>query len=105
MLQELTCKFRLITVRKAVAIPYVIALILGLIVIAILAYWFINQSGKATNVGTSAECQAKAFSYCVQWQVKGDGTGPTFNWDKCSKEEAGYKDKKDKCKELGIEIK
>jgi len=71
MLQELTSKFQLITVRKAVAIPYVIALILGLIVIAILAYWFISQSGKTTNVGTSAECQAKAFSFCVQWQVKG----------------------------------
>mgnify|MGYP001579780828 CR=1 FL=1 len=90
---------------KAVAIPYVIALIFGVIVISILAYWIINQSGKTSAAGSSAECQAKAFSYCVQWQVKGGDAGPTFNWDKCSSEEADYKDKKDKCKELGVEIK
>lgn len=53
---------------KAVAIPYVIALILGVIVIGILAYWFVSQSNKTTNVGASTECQGRVFSYCIQWQ-------------------------------------
>ena len=81
--------------NKAVAIPYVIALILGLIAIVILAYWFISQSGKTTNVGTGAECQAKLFSYCVQWQVKDGSDGPQFDWGKCTP----VVNSKPKCKE------
>lgn len=54
--------------RKAVAIPYVIALVLGVIVIATLAYWLISQAGKTTDTGSSVECKAKTFSFCVTWQ-------------------------------------
>jgi len=54
--------------KKAVAIPYVIALILGVVVIGLLGYWFVSQGGKTVGEGDKAECQAKIFSYCVQWQ-------------------------------------
>ena len=53
---------------KAVAIPYIIAILLGVAVIGLIGYWLISQGGKAVSTGTSAECQAKQFSYCVQWQ-------------------------------------
>lgn len=88
--------------RKAIAIPYVIALILGVIAIGILAYWFISQSSKTTAAGISTECQAKRFSYCVQWQGSGGVFKPTkfTNWGNCpiiadDSEEA-------ECKNLGI---
>lgn len=55
--------------KKAVAIPYVIALIFGVIVIAVLAYWLVNQSSKTTTVGSTAECQARQSTYCQQWKA------------------------------------
>ena len=88
--------------KKAVAIPYVIALILGVIVIGILAYWLINQSSKSSTGGFQAECQAKLFSFCNQWLIKGGK--PTdkpqgFGWDKCSAKETPTD-----CKIIGIEV-
>lgn len=100
MLQELISKSQLIVVRKAVAIPYVIALILGIIAIGILAYWFINQSGKTTSGGLQAECQAKLFTYCNQWLLKGGKpSSGSFNWDKCPPKESV-----NDCKNIGIEV-
>lgn len=88
--------------RKAVAIPYVIALILGLIAIGILAYWFINQSSKTTSTGSNVECQAKIFSFCNQWLLnggKGTNKPTTFDWGKCTKKESS-----NACKDVGIEV-
>ena len=85
---------------KAVAIPYVIALILGVIAIGILAYWLINQSSKATTGGFQAQCQAKLFSFCNQWLIKGGKTAdkPPFVWGNCP-----AKNSPD-CKSIGIEV-
>ncbi|MBI2005326.1 MAG: hypothetical protein HYS80_01015 [Candidatus Aenigmarchaeota archaeon] len=49
---------------KGVAIPYVIALILGVVVIGILGYWFVSYGGSAIGTGTQAECDASDFNYC-----------------------------------------
>jgi len=49
---------------KAVAIPYVIALVLGIVVIGLLGYWFVFQGGKTIMSGKQAECDAMKFSYC-----------------------------------------
>lgn len=93
---------------KAVAIPYVIALILGVIVIAILVYWFINQAGKTTTVGTSAECQAKEFSYCVQWQNNDKDCDDTKNPTKIPSttisgcDLKGDKPQKSDCEKIGL---
>ncbi len=89
---------------KAVAIPYVIALILGIMVVGILAYWLINQAGKTTAQGASAECQGKIFSYCLAWDAQGkkcsDGQPSSFDWgNKCTKPSDF---KIDNCKSLGI---
>ncbi|MBI1978652.1 MAG: hypothetical protein HYS62_01160 [Candidatus Aenigmarchaeota archaeon] len=59
--------------KKAVAIPYVIALILGIIVVGILGYWFVSQGGKTIGSGSAAECETLKFNYCkgfVQWDTK-----------------------------------
>lgn len=51
--------------KKAVAIPYVIALIIGVIVVAVLAYWFIVASGKGGTIGVTAECRARMLDMCL----------------------------------------
>ena len=50
---------------RGVAIPYIIALIIGVIVIAVLGYWFISSGGKGSNIGTEAECTARKTEYCA----------------------------------------
>ena len=51
--------------KKAVAIPYVIALIIGVIVVTVLAYWFVSSAGKGTGVGKEAECTARKAEWCI----------------------------------------
>ena len=51
--------------RKAVATPYIIALIIGVIVVAVLAYWFISSGGKGATIGKEAECTARKAEYCA----------------------------------------
>lgn len=49
---------------KAVVVPYVIALVFGIMVIGVIGYWFVNQGGKTISTGSKTECDAVAFSYC-----------------------------------------
>jgi hypothetical protein len=51
--------------RKAVAIPYIIALIIGIVVVAVLAYWLISSGGKGSDVGKEAECTARKTEFCA----------------------------------------
>ncbi len=53
--------------RKAVAIPYIIALVLGVIIIALVGYFLFGQFGKTSTVGKDAECQSKLLQYCMKW--------------------------------------
>lgn len=53
---------------RAVAIPYVIALILGVVVVSLIGYWFVAQGGKTVGAGTKAECDAKIQIYCQKWK-------------------------------------
>lgn len=51
--------------KGALPIPYIITLILGVIVVALLAYWFVNSGGKGTNIGKEAECTARKTEFCA----------------------------------------
>lgn len=51
--------------KAAMPIPYIIALIIGVIVVAVLAYWFISSGGKGTSIGKEAECTARKAEYCA----------------------------------------
>ncbi len=57
--------------RKAVAVPYVIALILGVAVIALIGIWVVMSGGKLGKQSLETQCQAKALEICI----KQDGTG------------------------------
>lgn len=51
--------------KGALPIPYIIALILGVIVVGVLAYWFISTAIKGGKTGESAECTAKRVEFCT----------------------------------------
>jgi len=62
-------------VRKgAVPVPYIIALILGIIVVGLLAYWFFILGGKIPGITTEQWCNERKFSFCTQWSECGYGT-------------------------------
>src|SRR3989344_3883831 len=83
---------------KAVAIPYIIALILGVIIIGLLGYWLVSQGSKTISTGEQTECTAKQSNYCNVYQVSGFKIEPGgFTWTNCQKPTA------DSCKSvLGI---
>ena len=65
--------------KGAVPIPYIIALLLGIAVVAIIGYWFFvlgGQWGGETNLQT---CNTRAYTYCASWAATGysnDGEVP-----------------------------
>ncbi len=83
---------------KAVAIPYIIALVLGVVVIGLLGYWLVLQSGKTISGGITTECDA----LCVAWRNSGFNLKP-IGINKCPEyaEEDGIIVCKDK---LGCEF-
>ncbi len=56
---------------KAVAVPYVIALILGIIVVAVIGYWFFVVAGGGGGQLSQTQCQANYINYCTQWSAVG----------------------------------
>lgn len=65
----------MIIMRKAaMPIPYIITLIIGVLVVAVLAYWFISSGGKASGIGKEAECTARKGEFCA--------TQSESNWGK-----------------------
>lgn len=86
---------------KGVAIPYVIALVLGIVVIGLIGYWFISQGGKTIVTGSKAECDTKTASYCLAWKNSFPNK-PQWNADpKC---EDKSEPTENKCSDLGISI-
>ncbi len=51
--------------KKGVAIPYIIALIIGVIVVAIIGYWLISSGGTGNCVTKEGECNARIFAWCT----------------------------------------
>lgn len=51
--------------KAAMPVPYIIALIIGVIVVAVLAYWFVSSGGKGTKIGIEAECTARKLEFCA----------------------------------------
>ncbi|MCD6402858.1 MAG: hypothetical protein J7K98_00840 [Candidatus Aenigmarchaeota archaeon] len=52
-------------------IPYLIAIIIGIIVIAVLVYMFVTKTGIFSGFTGEQECKAKAQAYCMEWSLHG----------------------------------
>lgn len=63
--------------KGSIPIPYIIALLLGIGVVAILGYWFFVVGGQWTGTATETSCRDKAIVYCTKWQLNGYGTTAT----------------------------
>ena len=57
--------------KGAVPIPYIIALLLGIAVVAIIGYWFFVLSGQTGGELTFADCKTRATTYCAEWSQAG----------------------------------
>jgi len=83
---------------KGVAVPYIIALILGMAAVALLGYWFFVLGGRIGGESITAECQAKQIPFCNAWKAtryasKPPSSGFDFN-DRCPEPTI------DRCKDL-----
>jgi len=70
--------------KGEVPIAYIIALILGIAVVALLGYWFfVMQSGGSSELNAE-QCRARAYEYCRTWernQYSGaDADIPNVGW-------------------------
>ncbi len=60
--------------KKGIAVPYIIALILGIVVVALLGYWFFILGGTFTGRASITECQTKLSTYCAAFAASGYDT-------------------------------
>jgi hypothetical protein len=56
--------------KGEIPVPYIVALILALIVIAIIAYMFFTRTGPFSNAADASVCKSKEHQYCFEWGVK-----------------------------------
>ena len=49
---------------KAVAVPYLLAIIIMVIVLAIIGYWFVNKYLKTSDVVSEAFCRGRILQFC-----------------------------------------
>lgn len=66
---------------KGVAIPYIIAIIFGVVVLAIIGYWFFVMGGKFGMTTTSTECSTMKVSYCQESYSLGWSDTLIAKWD------------------------
>jgi len=57
--------------KKGIAIPYIIALILGIAVVALIGYWFFVLGGRIPGQATLTSCQSKEVAWCGEWARTG----------------------------------
>lgn len=55
--------------KGAIPVPYIIALILGIVVVGLLAYWFFVLGGRIGGQASESECRAKENIYCSTWST------------------------------------
>ena len=52
-------------------VPYLIAIVVGIIVIGILVYMFITKTGIFQGFTLEQECRAKLHLWCSKWELNG----------------------------------
>jgi len=52
-----------------VPVPYIIALILGIIVVGLLAFWFFVLGGKLPGQTTEGTCNSDINRFCTTWSA------------------------------------
>lgn len=73
--------------KGEIAVSYIIAIALGIAVVAIVLYWLFSLSGIFGGQVKTETCNAKLFAFCTTWATNGysyiEGTipkGPNKEW-------------------------
>ena len=67
---------------KGIAIPYIIAILLGIVVIALIGYWFFF-SGKLFGGTIQPGCDEIKQRYCQEWKASEFSVRPVITkWNK-----------------------
>lgn len=99
--------------KGALPVPHIIAILLGIIVVALLGYWFYTTGGSFSGIASEAACRGKLLQYCTFWsgcgyqpqcQPGGAGFYDAKNSEDCKphdkKLSSGNSDVTDTCKQL-----
>ena len=57
--------------KGEIPISYIVALLLGIAVVAILLYWFFVLGGTVGGQVSAAQCRTMASTWCSGWQLRG----------------------------------
>jgi len=57
--------------KGALPVPYIVAIVIAIVVIAVLVYWFFVLSGQGGGTAIEQFCLAKRFTYCSSWAAVG----------------------------------
>jgi len=57
--------------KGALPVPYIVAIIIAILVIAVLVYWFFVLSNEGTTTSSETICRGKEIAYCTQWSATG----------------------------------
>jgi hypothetical protein len=88
--------------KGALPLPYVVAIIFAIIVIAVIVYMFLTQTGIFSITINEQYCDAQKLGYCYNWQTAGRNNPP--EWDeRCANIGVTAPDEP-ACEQLGIEI-
>jgi len=61
--------------KGEVPVAYIIALILGIAVVAVLGYWFFIVQNQGGNTMNQEQCRSSASQYCARWRDNGYALG------------------------------
>ncbi len=68
--------------KKGIAIPYIIALILGIVVVGVIGYWFFTTTGTGSGSAVVSQCNAKKTQWCTDWsRTAFDNARKPGNWE------------------------
>ncbi|MEM7827568.1 MAG: hypothetical protein QXD72_02555 [Candidatus Aenigmatarchaeota archaeon] len=71
--------------KGAIPIPYVIALIFGVMLLALLGYWISYQSSKTIGTGQTTQCDTRQHLYCSQWKLSRFNVQPLVPLGNCER--------------------
>ena len=57
--------------RGAIPIPYIIAIIFGVVVLALVTYWLFFTESEFGNIVKEKICEGKMNRYCSDWRFSG----------------------------------
>lgn len=57
--------------KKGIAVPYIIAIMLGVAVIGFIGYWLFISSGKFGTGAASQQCKTDFIKACQEWASTG----------------------------------